>query len=67
MYGVKQAKLVEVKFDTVHGKNGDILWELGYNKASKRYALRADDGFLYSHISLIACQNKAADKEVAWA
>jgi len=66
MKGKNLAKVVEVKFDTLHGKVGDNFWIIEYNKVSKRYDLQSDDGFFYSHISLTACQNKAKDKGVAW-
>ena len=71
MYGKKQAKVKEVKFDTINGiTTDDTHWELEYNKVSERYNLRsgADHGgdFVFSHVSLTACQNKANDKGVVW-
>jgi len=72
----KGNKVVEVKFNAINGVSTDgTHWELEYSKVSKRYNLRtynhqsgADHGenIVYSHISLTACQNKAADKEVVW-
>ena len=56
----------EVKFDTMNGKSGGTLFDLDYNKSTKRYNLRGDNGFLYSHVSVTACKHKAADKEVIW-
>ncbi len=61
----KNKKVVEVKFDAIHGKVGETSWSIDYNKASKRYSLRSNN-FFYSHVSLNACRNKAADKDVVW-
>ena len=60
----KKAKVV--KFDAITGKSGNTAYSLDYNKISKRYDLRSEDGFFYSHISVDACENKAVDKEVVW-
>jgi len=62
----KKKKVKEVKFDAINGKVGDTNWAIDYSKAAKRYALRSDAGFFYSHASLTACQKKAANKEVVW-
>ena len=70
MKGKKQV-VKEIKFDAINGVTPDgTHWELEYSKVSKRYNLRsgADQGgdLFFSHISVTACKNKAADKEVVW-
>ena len=65
-----QQKTKVIKFDAINGESADgIMWELGYNKVSKRYDLRRGSllgDTVYSHISLDAVKNKATDKEVVW-
>ncbi len=71
MKGDKQKKVVEINFDAINGvlPSGSHC-ELEYNRVSKRYVLRtgADQGgdFSYSHVSLTACKNKAADMGIVW-
>ena len=63
----KNPKVKEIKFDAINGDSTDgTPWELLYNRTSKKYTLLSNGVFSYSHISLTACKNKAAEKEVTW-
>jgi hypothetical protein len=62
----KNQEVKEIKFDTMNGKAGNTLFDLDYNKNTKRYNLRGDNGFLYSHVSVTACKNKAETQGVVW-